>query len=110
MRRTIVILAALFLTTVPTLVSRAQQNVREDRSMFGKMFGMFKSRPPVPTETSAVSSAEDASSVGDSAPAPVRGAAGAAGGGNSSGGGANTGFSIDPKGVDKPSQPAKKFR
>jgi hypothetical protein len=92
-------------------LARAQQNVHEDRSMFGKMFGMFKSRPPVPTETGAVSSAEDASSVGDTAPAPVRGGTvGAGGGSNGNGnGGANNSFSIDPKGVVKP-QPAKKFR
>jgi outer membrane protein assembly factor BamD len=96
----------------PVALARAQQNVREDRSMFGKMFGMFKSRPAVPTETSAVSSADDASSVGDTAPAPVRGGTAGAGGNSTGGansGGANNSFSIDPKGVDKP-QPAKKFR
>lgn len=95
----------------PVALARAQQNVPQDRTMFGKMFGMFKSRPAVPTETSAVSSAEDASSVGDSAPAPVRGGTTGAGsgGGGSTGGGASNTFSIDPKGVNPP-QPAKKFR
>ena len=90
----------------PVALARAQQASHVDKNILGKMFGMFKSRPPVPTETTAASSADDGSSTADAAPAPVRGGTvGAAGA--SSGGAAGTSFSID---VDRPPQPVKKLR
>src|SRR4029079_15514650 len=102
----------------PGAVARAQELAlvrAEDRSILGKMFGMFKSRPPVPTQTTAASSAADSSSDGDSAPAPVRGGTtGAAGSPATSTGDSSGAFTIDPTKptVVKPQtpQPAKKFR
>jgi outer membrane protein assembly factor BamD len=83
----------------PVALARAQQTPREDRSIFTKMFGMFKSRPPVPTETSAATSAEEETTGTDEAPAPVRG--GTASPTGTSTGGTST-FTLDPKVVDKP--------
>src|SRR5213592_383427 len=37
----------------PVALARAQQTQHEDRSILGKMFGVFNRRPPVPTETEA---------------------------------------------------------
>jgi outer membrane protein assembly factor BamD len=86
-------------------LERAQQQTNNDRGILGKMVGMFKSRPPVPTETTAVTSADDATGT-DNSSAPVRG--GTSGGGTSSGAGrANTTFNVDP--VEK-TEPAKKPR
>jgi outer membrane protein assembly factor BamD len=89
----------------PVALARAQQMPREDRSLFGKMFGMFKSRPPVPTETAAAKDAEEETADEDSGPAPVRG--GTTGGATGTGGNTNSTFSIDPKVLDK-TAPAKK--
>ena len=52
----------------PVALARAQQNHREERSILGKMFGMFNRRPPVSTETGAASSAspEESDGTGDS--------------------------------------------
>src|SRR3989304_5787272 len=41
----------------PVALARAQQNQRDDRSILGRMFGMFNRRPPVSAETGAASSA-----------------------------------------------------
>jgi outer membrane protein assembly factor BamD len=91
----------------PVALARAQQSPRDDKSILGKMIGMFKSRPAVPTETTAASSAEGASSDSDSAPTTVRGGTAPATGGNAAGGNGGT-FSLDPKVVDKQSESAKK--
>jgi len=76
----------------PVALARAQQTQREDRSILGKMFGMFNRRPPVPTETEAASTQDDAGEPTD---------------GNNGGS-----FSIDPKVVQPGNgkQPAKKPR
>jgi hypothetical protein len=76
------------------------------------MFGMFKSRPAVPTETSARSSAdEDGSAADTGAPGPVRGGTTSpAGAGSSNTNGSDTNFNINPKVIDKSAQPTKKFR
>jgi hypothetical protein len=69
--------------------------------------GMFKSRPPVPTDTGAVSDPEEAGAATDSAPAPVRGgttgAAGSTSGGNAAGGA----FQVDPKVINNKPEPVK---
>jgi outer membrane protein assembly factor BamD len=94
----------------PVALARAQQVTPEDRGIFSKVFGMFKSRPAVPTETSAARDPGEAGSDADTAPAPVRGGTGGtstapAGNGN----GNNGNFNIDPK-VVSPADPVKKFR
>src|SRR5262249_9776095 len=94
----------------PVALARAQQASHEDRSILGKMFGMFKSRPAVPTETTAVSSADEATSTGDTAPAPVRGGTVGSAGSTSGASATGTSFSIDPKVVDNPPTPVKKLR
>src|SRR5215813_12423068 len=95
----------------PVALARAQQTLHDDKSILGKMFGMFKSRPAVPTETTAKSSADEETSAADEGPGPVRGGTTAASGGTSTNTNNNSGgtFNIDPKVVDKPPQPAKKF-
>jgi outer membrane protein assembly factor BamD len=94
----------------PVALARAQQTPREERGLFGKITGVFRSRPPVPTETTAATSAEDASSDGDSAaPAPVRGGTSGTTGGSSGGNGNNGTFSLDPKVIEK-TEPPKKQR
>jgi outer membrane protein assembly factor BamD len=96
----------------PVALARAQQTLHDDKSILGKMFGMFKSRPAVPTETTAKSSADEETSTADEGLGPVRGGTTAASGGTSTNTNNNSGgtFNIDPKVVDKPPQPAKKFR
>jgi outer membrane protein assembly factor BamD len=96
----------------PAALARAQQELHDDKSILGKMFGMFKSRPPVPTETSARSSAdEDGSAADTGAPVPVRGGStSAAGAGSSNTNGSDTNFNINPKVIDKSATPTKKFR
>jgi hypothetical protein len=77
----------------PVALARAQQATHDDKSILGKMFGMFKSRPTVPTETSARSSADDDSSGADTgARSRQRRYDGAAGAGssNSNGNGSNS--------------------
>jgi len=91
----------------PVALARAQQTPREDRCILAKMFGMFKSRPPVPTETSAVSSPDDVETGGDTAPSPVRGGTGGASGAPGTPGGTGGTFTVDPK-VVTPTQPEKK--
>jgi len=94
----------------PVALARAQQTLHDDKSILGKMFGMFRSRPAVPTDTTAKSSADEDTSTADSAPAPVRGGTtGTAGSTSTSTNENGNTFNIDPKAVDKP-QPAKKFR
>jgi len=89
----------------PVALARAQQLTHDERGILGKMFGMFRSRPAVPTETTAVSSADDADSS-DSAPAPVRGGTTGASGANATGNGSNTGssFNVDAKGDKEPAK------
>ena len=91
----------------PVALARAQQAPRDEKSVVGKVFGIFRGRPSVPTETSAASSASVEEGVSDAAPAPVRGST--AGGASSGSSGSDNTFSIDPKVVGKP-QPAKKPR
>jgi outer membrane protein assembly factor BamD len=92
----------------PVALARAQQTLHDDKSILGKMFGMFRSRPSVPTETSARSSTDEDVSATDAGPGPVRGGTTGSPGGTSNTSGNGSNFDIDPK-VDKP-QPAKKFR
>jgi len=96
----------------PVALARAQQAPHDDKSILGKMFGMFKSRPAVPTETSARSSADDDGAAEETgAPGPVRGGTtGGAGAGSSNTNGGDTNFNINPKVIDKSAQPTKKFR
>jgi outer membrane protein assembly factor BamD len=95
----------------PGALARAQQTAHDDRGMLGRMFGMFKSRPNVPTETGAASSADDTGAGTDTAPTPVRGGTTGASGGVAPANGNTTSFGIDSKVVDRPTQtPAKKFR
>src|SRR5262245_36455476 len=95
----------------PVALELAQRTQHDDKSILGKMFGMFKSRPSVPTETSARSSADEDSSTADtSAPGPVRGTTNSAGAGSSNTNGSSSGFNIDPKVIDKQAQPTKKDR
>jgi outer membrane protein assembly factor BamD len=93
----------------PAALARALQNPPQDKGILSKMIGMFKSRPSVPTETSAASDATEAGTSNESAPAPVRGgtAPAAAGASSNDSGGANTTFGVDAKAVDKPEQPKK---
>jgi outer membrane protein assembly factor BamD len=82
----------------PVALARAQQTSREDRSILGKMFGMFSRRPPGSSETGAASSpdqpGEPVEREGES-----NGISGAVGPGT--GNGANTNgngtFTVDPK-------------
>jgi hypothetical protein len=95
----------------PVALELAQRTQHDDKSILGKMFGMFKSRPSVPTETTARSSSDEDSSTADtSAPVPVRGTTSSAGAGSSNTNGSNNGFNIDPKVIDKQAQPTKKDR
>jgi outer membrane protein assembly factor BamD len=95
----------------PVALELAQRTQHDDKSILGKMFGMFKSRPSVPTETSARSSADEDSSTADtSAPGPVRGTTSATGASSGDTNGSSNGFNIDPKVIDKQAQPTKKFR
>ncbi len=43
----------------PVALARAQQAPRDERSILGKMFGMFSRRPPVPTDTEAATAADE---------------------------------------------------
>jgi outer membrane protein assembly factor BamD len=95
----------------PVALARTQQTPHDDKSILAKMFGMFKSRPAVPTETTAASEADEDTAAA-AAPTPVRG--GTTGTGSASGTATATGatgtsnsFSIDPKVVDNPQQPSK---
>ena len=74
----------------PVALARAQQTQHEDRSILGKMFGMFNRRPPVPTETEAASTQDESGGQTDSKD--------------------NGTFTIDPKVVQPGKQPAKKPR
>jgi outer membrane protein assembly factor BamD len=94
-------------------LARAQQLQRDDKGLLTKVFGMFKSRPDVPTETTAVSDPDQANSGAGAATGPIRGgttgATGTAGRSTGTSGNGNT-FGIDSKVVDPPQQPAKKLR
>ena len=92
----------------PVALARAQQAPRDDKGILGKMFGMFKSRPNVPTETAAANSAEEVESTTETT-APVRGGTSTDSGTVSGGNSDNGTFSVDPKVLDKP-QPPKKPR
>src|SRR5262249_15864345 len=94
----------------PVALARAQQLPTNDRSILGKMFGMFKSRPSVPTETTAVASPDDVEPSTDSAPGLVRGGTRPGVGTSSGSGGSNNSFNVDPKAVDDKAEPAKKPR
>jgi len=74
----------------PVALARAQQTQHEDRSILGKMFGMFNRRPPVPTETEAASTQDESGGQTDSKDPGT--------------------FTIDPKVVQPGKQPAKKPR
>jgi outer membrane protein assembly factor BamD len=90
----------------PVALLRAQQTPHEDRSILGKMLGMFKPRPSVPTETGAASTAEVEEGVVETAPAPVRGGVTGSTGTNAGSTG-NGEFSIEPRVDTKaPQQPA----
>ena len=83
----------------PVALARAQQAPRDEKSIVGRVFGMFKGRPPVPTETSAASSTAVEEGSGDTGVAPVRGGTTGTGTGTgtSSGGSSGNGsFGIDP--------------
>ena len=69
---------------------------------------MFKSRPNVPTESGAATTAAGEEAPTDSSPAPVRGGNSGATGSGTGGNGGNSTFSIDPKAVDEKVQPAAK--
>jgi outer membrane protein assembly factor BamD len=43
----------------PVALARAQQMPRDERGIFGKVFGMFGRRPPVSTETGAASTGDE---------------------------------------------------
>jgi len=94
----------------PVALELQQRAAHDDKSILGKMFGMFKSRPSVPTETSARSSADEDGSTADSAQGPVRGTTSSTGAGSSNTNDNSNGFNIDPKVIDKQAQPTKKFR
>jgi outer membrane protein assembly factor BamD len=91
----------------PVALARAQQEPRDDKGILTKMFGMFKSRPPVPTETSAASNPDDANAPVDTAPAPVRGGTTGTSGTTSGTNGTST-FSIDQQKVIERDRPATK--
>jgi outer membrane protein assembly factor BamD len=94
----------------PGALARAQQAVHEDRGVLGRLFGPFKSRPNVPTETNAKSDPGETGGT-DEAPAPVRGGTTGAAGSAAPANGNGNSFGIDSKVIDKPAQPpAKKFR
>jgi len=90
----------------PAALERPQQALREDRNAVGKMLGMFKPRPSVPTNTNAASTA----AIEEPAEAAAATTVGGSSSQGSSGAGATTGgsnsFNIDPTVVNKP-QPEK---
>jgi outer membrane protein assembly factor BamD len=82
----------------PVALARAQESARDDNGVLGKFFSMLRSRPPVPTDTAAASTAgaEEETSI-DTAPAPVRGGVSAGTNANAGGGnGGNNSFSVNP--------------
>src|SRR5207253_9738690 len=84
----------------PVALARAQQAPRDDKGVLGKMFGMFKSRPAVPTEPSAASSTSEAEPA-DTGAAPARGSSTSGTTGASPGGNNGNGtFTIDPTKVE----------
>jgi outer membrane protein assembly factor BamD len=92
----------------PSAVALARAPQREERGVVGKVFGLFKSRPPVPTDTAAASDPADANSSDDAPTAPVRGGTGS-GTSNSPGPANNNGtFSLDPKVINNKADQTKK--
>jgi outer membrane protein assembly factor BamD len=91
----------------PVALARAQEMTREDRGIFGKMFGMFSRRPPGSSETGAASSPDQA---GEALERETGGntVSGGVGGSNTNGGnGGNNGqgtFTVDPKVVQPSGQ------
>jgi outer membrane protein assembly factor BamD len=88
----------------PVALVREQQTARYDRSMLGKMFGIFKPRPSVPTDTAAASTEEIEAESEEAAPTSVRGSSTRGSSTGNSAGQNNEGgtFNIDPKVIDKP--------
>jgi outer membrane protein assembly factor BamD len=76
----------------PVALARAQQNTREDRSILGKMFGMFSRRPPGSSETGAASSPDQ----------PAEPAEKETGNGDTNG---NGNFTVEPKVVQPGQKP-----
>jgi outer membrane protein assembly factor BamD len=93
----------------PVALARAQQTPRDDKSILTRMVGMFKSRPAVPTETAARSSAEDDAAPADASPTPTRGGTSGSSTSPANGSGGGSNFNLDPKVIDK-TEPAKKPR
>ena len=92
-------------------LARAQQATRDDKSVLGKMFGMFRPRPPIPVETGAASTADVETDSAEPAAGPVRGSTTGGSTGTSSGGNTGTGtFTIDPTKVEGKPQQAPKPR
>src|SRR5262245_38426101 len=85
----------------PAALARSQELSHDEKGMFGKVFGMFKSRPSVPTDTNAKSTAEIDADPSETNGGPVRGSST---GGSSRGtsGGESATFRIDPKVVCQP--------
>ena len=75
----------------PVALARAQQAPREDRSILGKMFGMFSRRPPGSNETGAASLPDETTEQEKP--------------GNGNGNGESGTFTIDPKVVQPAKQP-----
>jgi outer membrane protein assembly factor BamD len=76
----------------PVALARAQQVQRDDRGILRKTFGVFSRRPPVPTDTDAASSEEQAGEQTDNKD------------------GSSGTFTIDPKVVQPGKAPVKKLR
>jgi outer membrane protein assembly factor BamD len=76
----------------PVALARAQQVQRDDRGILRKTFGVFSRRPPVPTDTDAASSEEQAGEQTDNKD------------------GSSGTFTIDPKVVHPGKAPVKKLR
>src|SRR5262245_4514077 len=60
----------------PVALLRAQQAAHDDKSMLGRVFGMFKPRPSVPTETSAASTDAIQDEPAEAPTGPIRGSTG----------------------------------
>jgi hypothetical protein len=91
----------------PVALARAQALPHEDKSILGRMFAAFYTKPPVNTRTAAASTAVEEEN--STAPTGVRG--GTSGGGGTAAGDGSGDFSIDPKVVQPgKQQPVKKLR
>jgi outer membrane protein assembly factor BamD len=90
----------------PVALARAQALPHEDRSILGRMFAAFYTKPPVSTKTAAASTAVEE----ENATAPTSVTGGTSGSGNGNGSNGSGEFSIDPKVVQPGKQPVKKLR